>query len=152
MKVEGLTNEYLDTFLLPLTKYFGGVYPCDKLPLFSPSEKFSLIINLSKENEKGSHYISISHENKKMLYFDSFGLPCYNSFILVYMHRYCSYYTYNTKTIQHVTSFFCGYFCAYFCLLQDKSFNFDCFLNLFSRDCRKNDAIIEKLIKEYISS
>ena len=43
-----------------------GTFPIDKIPSFK-DENFSIIVNLSRENEKGTHFIAIS-SSKILLY------------------------------------------------------------------------------------
>ena len=147
----GLSNVYLEWLLLPRCKTFGGVYPCDDIPLFKSSEKFSVIINLSKRNERGTHFVAISYANEQLSYFDSFGMPCYNNHIRNYMSSYATSYVYNNMTVQSVDSFFCGYYCACFCLAHDARVPLSRFVKHFSRDCKRNEKVVEHLIKEYIS-
>ena len=66
MNKNGLSNVYLNNLLTPYCKYFKGVFSCNTIPNFSKNQKFSCIINLSKENEEGTHYVSIFYDTKKL--------------------------------------------------------------------------------------
>ena len=104
----------------------------------------SYIINLSKVTEKGSHLIAIqiNSKNKKVIYFDSFGLPCTNIDILTFMFGVNDKYEYNSCQIQHLDSNYCGMFCLAFVMYLDNSSNFKNFLKMFNSDnLTKNDNI-----------
>ena len=52
MKEEGISNIYIDDLMKKISCSFRGTFSIDKIPTFK-DEKFSIIVNLSKENEKG---------------------------------------------------------------------------------------------------
>ena len=97
MNKNGLSNVYLNNLLTPYCKYFKGVFSCNTIPNFSKNQKFSCIINLSKENEEGTHYVSIFYDTKKIEYFDSFGYSNYNYDIQKYLDKLSSNIIYNSK-------------------------------------------------------
>ena len=148
----GLTNRYLEELLFPRTKYFKGVFSCDNIPIYPIRKPFTIIVNLSHENEMGSHFISIFIARKKVIYFDSLGLPCINPHIKNYL-RYYSSRNGRVKTVQNemqfqcLNSFFCGYYCALFVLLMERGMTFKRFLNLFSKHCNENDSVVIDLLK-----
>ena len=74
MEEEGISNVYIDHSMNKISSSFRGTFSIDNIPTFN-DESFSLIVNLSKENEKGSHFIAISSSKNKIVYFDSFGIP-----------------------------------------------------------------------------
>ena len=59
MEEEGISNVYIDHLMNKISSSFRGTFSIDNIPTFD-DESFSLIVNLSKENEKGSHFIAIS--------------------------------------------------------------------------------------------
>ena len=74
MEEEGISNVYIDHLMNKISSSFRGTFSIDNIPTFD-DECFSLIVNLSKESEKGSHFIAISSSKNKIVYFDSFGIP-----------------------------------------------------------------------------
>ena len=147
MNKNGLSNVYLNNLLTPYCKYFKGVFSCNTIPNFSKNQKFSCIINLSKENEEGTHYVSIFYDTKKIEYFDSFGYSNYNYDIQKYLDRLSTNIIYNSKTIQSIDSFFCGYYCAFFVLMKENGMSFKKIVDCFSSiDLNNND----KLLTEYL--
>ena len=71
---EGISNVYIDHLMNKISSSYRGTFSIDNIPTFD-DEIFSIIVNLSKENEKGSHFIAISSSKNKIVYFDSFGIP-----------------------------------------------------------------------------
>ena len=59
MKEEGISNIYIDDLMKKISCSFRGTFSIDKIPIFK-DDAFSIIVNLSKENEKGTHFIGIS--------------------------------------------------------------------------------------------
>jgi len=81
---------------------------------------FSLIVNLSNEDEPGTHFVAIIVHNNVMIYFDSLALT--NIFFFNYVKKMLCQkrnmqYLVNRKPIQCSTSNFCGFFCIYSVLL-----------------------------------
>merc|ERR1712105_226523 len=70
MKEGGISNIYIDDLMKKISCSFRGTFLIDKIPTFK-DEKFSIIVNLSKENEKGTHFIGISSSKDTIIYFDS---------------------------------------------------------------------------------
>ena len=141
----GLTNRYIETVLEPYCKIFKGVFSCDTIPVFGKNSRFSVIVNLSRENQPGSHFISIYVNKTKAYYFDSLGLPCINRDISKYLKQYSV--TSNVNQFQCLDSFFCGYYCMLFVILIERGMSFTKFKKLFSADCKNNDTIVVELLK-----
>ena len=97
--------------------HFKGVHACDifldkvnkkKLLL---KEKNYFIINLSSSNHGGSHFNCLLVMPGKVIeYFDSFGLPLFDSNISKALTSF-KVETF-TKTIQDNSSQFCGLYCS----------------------------------------
>jgi len=148
--MSGLTNGYLNEIgKKTIGKTFLGSFPCDLTPKVNRKTNFSLILNLSKYNEKGTHFVAIFADEKKILYFDPLGNKCENKDIIKFI-------TENKKNrkvlkkfpkIQSDDSIFCGFYCLGFLLAmtQNKKNFFKHFPNTPSL---KNDSIVIKFIKE----
>ena len=112
-------------------KIFGGVYPCDKLPKIKNFPKI-LVINTDVSSSVGEHWVCLYMKNKNMCeYFDSFGLPIYNKFILNYLKK-CKYkyYVYNTIIFQNINSKLCAYFVIAYILCKNKKISPESFLHI----------------------
>ena len=144
----GLTNEDLEKMSKKiLGNNFLGVFPCDSTPETSRKKNFSVIFNLSKHNENGTHFVAILKTKKSLIYFDSYGKICDNKYILYFLKKHSSVYTFNNFQIQSSTSFFCGIYCLGFLLACQKlNFSLETFLNYFSTNKNCNDILITNFI------
>lgn len=124
---------------------YKGVFPCDSLP-----KKFSLpaifVINLSPHNEPGSHWVAVYiSPNRYAFYFDSFGLPVKNSFIIRFLRAHSVRNIYNKKQLQHITSKKCGQFCCVFAISILKKCTIPSFISKFCKNLFVNDIVIENM-------
>lgn len=117
----GVTNTYLNELLFPFCSNYGGCFSCDNIPNVSLHENVNFIVNLSKSSEPGSHFIALIIKKAHVFYFDSFGLPCNNDHILVYMHKLSRNIVYNAIKIQADNSKMCGFYCALIVLRNDSN-------------------------------
>ena len=132
-----------------------GVYSKDQLP--TERQVGSYIINLQDFNDgNGTHWSVFKiFDNGKCCYFDSFGAIFpeeVGEFLKIFKPI-----AINNRHIQEINSQKCGWFCLSFI----KYFNdfdtkkndvfeaYDDFLNIFSNDAKKNDKIVDELIKKY---
>ena len=72
MEEEGISNIYIDNLMNKISKTFWGTFSIDNIPLIK-NDIFSVIVNLSKQNEKGTHFIAVSSRKNRIIYFDSLG-------------------------------------------------------------------------------
>ena len=86
MEEGGISNMYIDNLMEKISSSFRGTFSIDKNPMFK-NENFSIIVNLSKENEKGTHFIGISLLKNVIVYFDSYGLETINLAIEKYFKK-----------------------------------------------------------------
>lgn len=126
-------------------KIFKGVFPCDSLPNY-----FSLpaifVINLSPHTEAGSHWVAAYiSEERVAYYFDSFGLPIKNSYILRFLKKHAKWITHNQNQLQHIASNKCGKFCCVFVVTILKNCSISSFLCKFGKNLFVNDIVIENM-------
>ena len=151
----GLTNEYLDNLCSTILKKFDGVYSCDtfskNVRKIKEGQKF--ICNLSHSLHPGSHFIAIVKKRGQLIYFDSFGLECYDKNIIQVLIRSCTVYTYSKTTIQdYMKSDFCGFYCAAFLCFIESEKSLASFLSHFdSRNLLENDLKSVQLIEQFIT-
>ena len=150
--MNGLRSDYLDTLSRKFIDDFHGVEPCDFVSLFDPKKSKSIILNLSPSNEKGSHFVAMYIDGQTCIYFDPFGLKCFNQYIIDFVLKIgYSQVIYSAQQIQHFSSLFCGYYCLSFLISQQKNHLLNDFLSIFSNvDLRKNDDICIRYIKNSI--
>ena len=97
-------------------RIFGGIFPIDVLPLEPIIKKPKLfIINTDVSTGPGEHWLLIYlHTNGVASYFDSYGLPPRNIFLLNFLKQNSTRYVYNNSILQGSLSITCGHFCIYF--------------------------------------
>ena len=116
MEEGGISNMYIDNLMEKISSSFRGTFSIDKIPMFK-EEKFSIIVNLSKENEKGTHFIGISVSENVVVYFDSYGLETIDLTIEKYLKKYgknffIQIFNYNIFSVLIVDSFVFRLYCA----------------------------------------
>ena len=72
MEEEGISNIYIDSLINKISRTFYDTFSIDNIPEIN-NEVFSVIVNLSKRNEKGTHFIAVSSRKNKIIYFVSLG-------------------------------------------------------------------------------
>lgn len=126
---------------------FKGVFACDALPnkISCPAV---FIVNLSKKTEDGSHWVSIYiDKNSECYYFDSFGFPPNNKFIIMFLQKHAKRIYYNKRQIQHITSINCGKYCCLFCICVLKQGNIDHFIQKFSQNLYVNEIVVGQMFR-----
>ena len=86
MEEEGISNVYIDDLMNKISKTFCGTFSIDNIPVIG-DDVFSVIVNLSKENEKGTHFIALSSLESKIIHFDSFGNQNINKTLEKYLKK-----------------------------------------------------------------
>lgn len=142
----GVTNGYLqDLGNKIIGKTFLGSFPCDMQPNPRQKNKFSVIFNLSKHNEKGTHFVAIFADETRLFYFDPLGNACKNKDVLQFLsdHKFKRKIRKKFPKIQSNESIFCGYYCIGFILAMTKQLPLKQFFNIFDYDnLNNNDTII----------
>ena len=149
----GLRSDYLQDLTEAHVKNFKNVLPCDYFKNAKLKSNESYICNLSDSNSKGSHYVAIRIRKDEVIYFDSYGLHCWNKDILEKISQIgFAQITYCTKCVQSLFSNFCGFFCLAFLLYTEKH-SVEDFFNLFDmNNLEKNDNICINIIKENLKN
>lgn len=120
--MDGLDNIYIADTIRRFSSDFQGVYSSDNIPLnLLTLDKFIIVCNLSKQKEKGTHFVTIVAHPNETLYIDSIGLPCTNEQICNFLFQRGRPLIYNSRTVQHPLSVFCGYYCIFYTLLFDSN-------------------------------
>ena len=157
----GLSNEYVEKLMYKLTinpHKFKGVKPCDIFLNEVKSKKqllckgCSFIINMSSSNNPGSHFVSIFIlSDNEAEYFDSFGLPSFDSNINnAFREANLSVLEFETS-IQDISSQFCGFYCIAYLIWRELGLEKTRFAQLFNTNSKiVNDTIVLELLKLYI--
>ena len=151
--MNGLSSVYLNEVAKFCLKKFIQVIPCDYLHYYNLRQGDQFIVNLSDSSKPGTHFIAISVKKGHCVFFDSFGLPCHNSYILEKMQTCRKNLIFSTLQIQSMQSFMCGFYSLAFLISdQNKSALAD-FLQLFdTKDILNNDEICIQYIKSHIDN
>lgn len=124
---------------------FRGVFACDDLPV-KVKKPATFIINLSKKLEVGSHWVGLFIDTYNCCYyFDSFGLPPSNLYIISFIRKHSVHMIHNSKQLQHITSTKCGQFCCAFIVNILKNKSIAAFIMKFSPNLYINEIVIERL-------
>ena len=146
-------NGYIEKTGQQFLPNFLGCFPADVQP---PTKKrnFSIIFNLSNHDEKGSHYVALSSNKENIIYFDSFGEPLKNAFLLNFVKKYKKNkkFSFNKNKLQDEQSSFCGIFCLSFLASQEKNVSLKNYVKLFSeKNLKENDATCLNILKLFIT-
>ena len=151
MEENGISNVYIDKLMEKISRSFRGTFSIDNIPVFE-DDVFSVIINLSKQNEIGTHFIAVYVLENKIIYFDSFGNQLNNSSLKKYLKKYKKPIILSKIQIQNLLSSHCGFFCIAFILCIENGITLDDFLKKFYRKkLHLNDYICVKIIKIFIN-
>lgn len=163
MIVKGISNIFLNDILSrAINNNYLGTFACNMLMSYKIPVNKGLIINLSKKSEIGSHFVAVYvHSSEEITYFDSYGLPCYNKYILDFLKKQKKRVICNKISIQDDRSLFCGFFCMAFILFCTYFYNkFDksedmlkTFIKIFDQKyLMLNDTICENLITSLLNA
>ena len=155
----GFSNQYIQDLMYKISTeptHFKGVYPCDifrdevnskKLLL---KEKNCFIINLSSSNHGGSHFVCLLVMPGKVIeYFDSFGLPLFDSNISEALTSFKV--EVSTKTIQDNSSQLCGLYCITYLLWRQVGLKKNQYSALFDTEKKTgNDSTVLELVKIFV--
>lgn len=134
--------------MLRKIKWFGGVFPINRLPIFFKKPK-TFIINLDPNYKEGSHWVSVHFSRRgTALYFDAFGRQPEND-ILTFIERNAPRgFTHSNQKYQGNESTACGFFCILFVVLANRSREF---FKIFSK-CKHllNEKRLKFLMKKFI--
>ena len=151
MEENGISNVYIDKLMEKISISFNGTFSIDNIPVFN-DDVFSIIINLSKQNEIGTHFIAVYVLENKIIYFDSFGNQLNNSSLKRYLKKYKKPIILSKIQIQNLLSSHCGFFCIAFILCIENNITLDNFLKKFYRKkLHLNDYICVEIIKIFIN-
>jgi len=131
---------------------FKGVFPCDRIPLQKYKLPYALVINTDPASKPGTHWVALYiDKDNHAEFFDSFGRPLLNKYIIEFIDDFCASACWNTECIQSELSIKCGQFALGFIKARLRGLTADKFLGLFTKDkdrLLENDAIIEKFNRQ----
>lgn len=132
------------TKALSKTIFFGGVFPCDRVPV--PRRlPVSYVINTDPSDESGTHWVALFVGNDhKVEYFDSFGFPPLQFEIQDFIREVSNReFVYSSASLQHPYANSCGRYCIAFVKSKGKGSSFVSFITKFDYDQLKNEEMIK---------
>ena len=74
--------------ILKTSKNFLGCFPLDELPYFPQRFPATLIVNTDTSIGNGDHWLALVLQKDKCFYFDSFGLPIVEEYLLKFLETH----------------------------------------------------------------
>ena len=131
--------------ILITSKNFLGCFPLDELPYFPKRLPATLIVNTDTAIGNGDHWLALVLGKDKCFFFDSFGLPIVEEYLLKFLEPHYNIVTYSNVCIQHIKSNKCGEFCILFVKHVQCKTTYDKFLSHFNhKNLKKNDFFVEQ--------
>jgi hypothetical protein len=130
-------------------KYYGGVLPADKLPVWVLDRPKYYVVNVDPSNKSGKHWV-VFYMDTLCEYFDPIGHPpeFYHKEWQNFLIRNGPKYLMNTTRIQNFNSDKCGDYCIYYCKLRCRNVSMHSILSLFcGKSLEENDEIIKYVNK-----
>jgi len=110
---------------------------------------FYIINNQSSADGDGTHWTCLYLNKKESFFFCSYGAPPSNE-IIVFCRGFTKRLKTNNSIIQSLHSNNCGYYCLGFILfMTHNNYNYMEFIKSFQDSTRRNDLILEGLMRIY---
>ena len=156
INANGLSSNYLRYLSKKCLSKPVKVLPCDYFfKLRTLPKDSSYIINLDNSQYSGSHYVAVIVKSRHVWYFDSIGLPpglSMNADIFKRLLKTRKTIYWNKKSIQGITSLFCGFYCISFlvkCVDASKKKEYKDFLRCYKgREYSRNEKVCTGIIKK----
>ena len=126
---------------------FLGVFSKDTLPSSLPRRKpLVLVCNTDIKSRPGLHWIAIFIDGNTGEYFDSFGRKPEKEFER-FMNKHCADWTFNSRQLQSLVSYFCGHYCIFYCLYKCIGYDLNSILRCFTNnDTGINDWLVHSFV------
>jgi len=141
---KGISNQLTNGELSQLVKHFkiknyNGAFIDDRMP--KKLKNGFYIINLNGR----SHWTCLLKDGKNYYYHDSYGFPASQE-----VEDQIGEYTFSDIDLQNINSTSCGFFCIAWMRWMEQHNNkksaYSNFLKLFSKDTKKNELILHRLL------
>ena len=91
----------------------GEVCAKDLLPEKKPLDVKAYIVNTDISTDPGEHWVAIYFRRDQVIYFDSYGRPPEEQYVLPFIERNSSRWIHNKECLQSPWSKVCGMWCIY---------------------------------------
>ena len=101
----------------------GEVCAKDLLPEKKPLDMKAYIVNTDISTDPGEHWVAIYFRRDQVIYFDSYGRPPEEQYVLPFIERNSSRWIHNKECLQSPWSKVCGIWCIYIIYQLNKGLN-----------------------------
>ena len=124
-----------------------GVFPADQIPRVW-TKPTAFVFNTDDHTRPGMHWVAVYVNSSNIgYYFDSYGMPPFVPEHINRLRKNCKHFRWNVKQLQSETSDVCGQYCIMFLQNMSNGISMRVFLDNFSADTNKNDAIARNYIR-----
>ena len=150
----------MDTIQLTLTLrkdnftrgLFQGEYPSDQPPLSVLHYQALFIANVDTSDKPGSHWVGFYFtKEQEGEFLDSYGSPPskYSGTFTTFLNNNSDQWTFNTVTLQSISSKVCGHYCLHFSLYRSRHISMSTIVHRFSKNTSKNDSLVKRFIEKH---
>lgn len=134
-------------YLSQIPAHTVGVYPSDTIPE-SWQKPTAFVFNTDSSKRPGGHWTAVYvDQNSNECYFDSYGLAPFIPNHVNRLRKNCKTLKFNDRQLQSESSAVCGHFCPMFLHYMSCDLGLQRFLDIFTRDLRRNDLIAEEFVE-----
>ena len=139
------------------SKYFGGCYSTNSIPVFPSKTDFVYIVNSAEIEKPGKHWLLIvkAEKNSIVEFFDSLGQrpSKYHQAIESYIHdNSWPYYISNNFRYQRADSTLCGLYCLVVASMRFSGKSMENVLKHFNpENLHMNEILIKNYFQDYTS-
>ena len=151
MKLKGIGNGEIESYLNDLVPQFNGVFPSDLIPSHLWKKKnYMFIVNTSPSSLSWGHFVTIIRRSQTCFFLDPLALNLYDS--LITLDTQCKLVILS-EPIQAASSHLCGYYAILFILYHFCSppFRLDFYSGSDATQLLKNDKLCVKYIKKCLT-
>lgn len=144
---KGVSNAFLRRMAaLARTRHFAGVFAADCIPpRLAGRPRFTFIVNLGRKRLPDrnrplpvGHFVVVAGYPGRVLYVDSYGLPCAQPDVLAFVNSCRRPVGFNLRQVQDFGSVHCGYYALLYALYLDGDYKFP--LRFNRKQLRANDS------------
>ncbi len=130
---KGLSNDVIRKFCKQTcSKDFKGVFAADRIPRrLCVQPNFIIVVNLGRRGEARSesdlpvgHFVTILGAPEAVYFLDPYGFPCTQPNVIKFMGNCRRAVMQNKRSIQDITSVYCGMYAILFANYLDKGWSF----------------------------
>ena len=126
-------------------KIYCGVIAIDQIPMVKVKRPCAFIVNNQESDRPGEHWVAIYIPRyRHPEYFDSYGMPPFDTRIKRFLKINGPNFIYNDKPIQGNDSVNCGKFCIFYLYFKSRNFPLSKIKKFFSNNFENNDFIVNK--------